>query len=94
MGTRHHCHVPTAAACVQLWAAPGPKVAPAPTKSPSRMSPGGAKGAYSFRPAGASPSDGGSKTQKRGPACPHKFQLIPAGSSLSLFSPTSHPTNQ
>lgn len=32
--------------------------------------------------------------QKRGPACPHEFQLIPAGSSLSLFSPTSHPTNQ
>ena len=54
MGTRRHCHLPTVAARMQLWAAPGPKVAPAPTGSPSRTSPGWAKGAYSFRPAGAS----------------------------------------
>ena len=39
-GDRRHCHLPTVAAGMQLWAAPGPKVAPAPTGSPSRTSPG------------------------------------------------------
>lgn len=90
LGTRRHCHLPTAAAHVQLWAAPRHRGLSSHQVSFQNISRRGHGCVQLQARRHQLRSDGGSETQnKQGPACSHEFQLIPAGSSLSLFSPTS-----
>ena len=100
-GTWCHCHLPALApraAGVLAWAALGPAVAPAHTRSPSRTPPCWARGVCSSRPT-APVSRPAEAVRHRcrvqlgltGFSWSWGFRLILPGSSLSLFSPTSHP---